>query len=111
MRSNPWLRPGSWVAALILLPCLSAAAAPDVPSPSGGASSVVAIQIRDEIEPIMAEYVDEGIDAANRDGAALILITIDTPGGLDTSMRDIIQHIVESNVPVAVYVSPRGARA
>jgi membrane-bound serine protease (ClpP class) len=59
----------------------------------------------------MAEYVDAGIDQANRERAALILITIDTPGGLDTSMREIIQHIVDSEAPVAVYVTPSGARA
>ena len=59
----------------------------------------------------MAEYVDDGIDAANREGAALILITMDTPGGLDTSMREIIQHIIDSSVPVAVYVAPSGSRA
>jgi len=59
----------------------------------------------------MAEYIDEGIDAANREAAALILISMDTPGGLDTSMRSIIQHIVESNSPVAVYVTPSGSRA
>jgi membrane-bound serine protease (ClpP class) len=59
----------------------------------------------------MAEFIGDGINAANRDGAALILITVDTPGGLDTSMRDIIQHIIESKSPVAVYVTPSGSRA
>ena len=59
----------------------------------------------------MAEYIGEGIDAANREGAALILITINTPGGLDTSMREIIQRIIDSKSPVAVYVTPAGARA
>jgi membrane-bound serine protease (ClpP class) len=58
----------------------------------------------------MAEYINAGIDRANRDGAALILITMDTPGGLDTSMRSIIQHILDSSVPVAVYVTPDGSR-
>src|SRR5262245_53361258 len=80
---------------------------PGDPSPS----RVVALRIDGEIEPVMAEYIDEGIDEANRDGAALILISIDTPGGLDTSMRAIIQHIIESNSPVAVYVTPSGSRA
>jgi membrane-bound serine protease (ClpP class) len=72
---------------------------------------VVALRIDGEIEPVTAEYIDGGIDAANREGAALILITMDTPGGLDTSMRAIIQHIIDSNAPVAVYVAPSGARA
>jgi membrane-bound serine protease (ClpP class) len=72
---------------------------------------VVELRIDREIEPVLAEYIDDGIDEANREGAALILITMDTPGGLDTSMRAIIQHIVESNSPVAVYVTPSGSRA
>jgi membrane-bound serine protease (ClpP class) len=76
-----------------------------------GSSRVVELRINDEIEPVMAEYIGEGIDAANRQGAALILITMDTPGGLDTSMREIIQHIIDSKSPVAVYVTPNGARA
>jgi membrane-bound serine protease (ClpP class) len=71
----------------------------------------VELQINGEIEPVMAEFIGDGIDSANRDGAALILITVDTPGGLDTSMRDIIQHIIESKSPVAVYVTPSGSRA
>jgi membrane-bound serine protease (ClpP class) len=60
---------------------------------------------------VTAEYIDGGIDQANGARAALILITIDTPGGLDTSMREIIQHIVGSDAPVAVYVTPSGSRA
>ena len=80
-------------------------------SPTASAARVVELHIDGEIEPVMAEYVDEGIDAANREGAALILIAMNTPGGLDTSMRAIIQHIIESNSPVAVYVTPSGSRA
>jgi membrane-bound serine protease (ClpP class) len=72
---------------------------------------VVALQIDGEIDPVMAEYIVAGIDQANRTGAALILITMDTPGGLDTSMREIIQHIIDSRAPVAVYVAPTGSRA
>jgi membrane-bound serine protease (ClpP class) len=58
----------------------------------------------------MAEYVDSGIEQATRSRASLILITMDTPGGLSTSMEDIIQHILDSPVPVAVYISPAGSR-
>ena len=72
---------------------------------------VVELRLNDEIDPVMAEYVDDGIDQANRDGAGLILITMDTPGGLDTSMRAIIQHITGSRTPVVVFVTPTGARA
>jgi membrane-bound serine protease (ClpP class) len=87
-----------------------AAGTPQEP-PAAGPSRVVELRINDEIEPVMAEYIGAGIDQADREGAGLILITMDTPGGVDTSMRAIIQHIVESNVPVAVYVTPSGSRA
>ena len=84
---------------------------PSQPDSGAGSSRVVELRINDEIEPVMAEYIDGGIDEANRVAAALILITMDTPGGLDTSMREIIQHIIDSNIPVAVYVTPSGSRA
>jgi membrane-bound serine protease (ClpP class) len=71
---------------------------------------VLRLDLDREVEPILATYIDEGIaDAANRH-AALVLITMDTPGGLSDSMTDIIQHILTSPVPVAVYVWPTGAR-
>jgi len=72
---------------------------------------VVELHVDGEVDPILAEYLAEGIDQANREGAALILITMDTPGGLDTAMRDIIRHIIDSAAPVAVYVTPGGGRA
>ncbi len=72
---------------------------------------VLELKIDGEVEPILATYIDEGItDAANRH-ASLIVITMDTPGGLSDSMKDIIQHILSSSVPVAVYVHPTGSRA
>ena len=52
-----------------------------------------------------------GIHKAGEAGAPLVVIQLDTPGGLDTSMRQVIQAILASPVPVAVYVSPEGARA
>lgn len=77
---------------------------------SGASSRVIELRIGDEVEPIMAEYIDGGIAEAARQHANLVLITMDTPGGLGTSMEDMIQHILASPVPVAVYVSPTGAR-
>ncbi len=72
---------------------------------------MVEIPIDGEIEPILADYVVHGIEQAATDHASLILITIDTPGGLDSSMRAIIQAILRSTVPVVVYVYPTGSRA
>ena len=71
---------------------------------------VMDLTLDGEIEPVMATYIAEGLaDAAHRN-ASLVLITMDTPGGLSDSMKDIVQHILASPVPVAVYVSPTGAR-
>jgi membrane-bound serine protease (ClpP class) len=71
---------------------------------------VLELHLNDEVEPILATYIDEGLADAAKRHAALALITMDTPGGLSTSMEDIIQHILASPVPVAVYVSPTGSR-
>ena len=93
-----------------LAPSNSGQTTPSANSP-GAASSVVEIPIDGEIEPILADYVVHGIEQAATDHASLILITIDTPGGLDSSMRAIIQAILRSTVPVVVYVYPTGSRA
>ena len=61
----------------------------------------IEVRIGDEIEPVEAEYIDSGIEEAARQHAGLVLITMDTPGGLEDSMQLIIQHILSSPVPVA----------
>ncbi len=71
---------------------------------------VLELKLDGEVEPILATYIDEGLEDAARRHAALVLITMDTPGGLSDSMKDMIQHILVSPVPVAVYVAPTGAR-
>jgi membrane-bound serine protease (ClpP class) len=73
-------------------------------------SLVLELSLDREVEPVLATYIDEGLSDAAKRNAALVLITMDTPGGLSDSMKDIIQHILTSPVPVAVYVSPTGAR-
>ena len=83
--------------------------------PQGGtaaapAARVIELRIGDEVEPVMAEYIDNGIEQAAHEHATLVLITMDTPGGLETSMQDMISHILSSPVPVAVFVSPTGSR-
>jgi len=82
----------------------SAAAGPE-------ASRVIELRIEDVINPIMADFVNEAFEEAGKQDAKLVLITMNTPGGLDTSMREIIQRIIGSPIPVAVYVSPAGTRA
>jgi membrane-bound serine protease (ClpP class) len=93
---------------LLGLPSLAAPAVQADERPSS--SQVLELKLDGEVEPILASYIDEGIVDAERRHAALILITMDTPGGLSDSMKDIIQHILSSPVPVVVYVSPTGAR-
>jgi membrane-bound serine protease (ClpP class) len=71
---------------------------------------VLELKLDGEVEPILATYIDEGLADAARRKAALALIIMDTPGGLSDSMKEIIQHILESPVPVVVFVSPTGSR-
>jgi len=75
-------------------------------------SSVFKITIDDAaIHPITSEYILNTIDKAEEANADLIVIVLNTPGGLDSSMREIIERILSSEIPVAAYVSPNGARA
>lgn len=69
------------------------------------------LSIASAINPVTASFLAEQIDAANRNNEAGILIQLDTPGGLDTAMREIIQAELNSTIPVIVYVAPQGARA
>jgi membrane-bound serine protease (ClpP class) len=64
-----------------------------------------------DVNPVMARYIDRGIDTAERSNAKAVVLRLDTPGGLDTAMRDIVQRIESAKVPVIVYVSPSGGRA
>ena len=95
-----------------LLCCLAAALIFDFPVGAQEKTSPEVLQLRisGEVEPILATYVEEGLADAARRHAALVLITMDTPGGLSDSMQQIIQHILVSPVPVAVLVNPTGAR-
>jgi len=88
-----------FIALLFLIPCMV------------NANEVYTIRIQGTINPPTASFITESIVKAEKNDSEALLILMDTPGGLDTSMRDIIKGIMESNIPVIVYVYPSGARA
>jgi membrane-bound serine protease (ClpP class) len=75
------------------------------------ANAIVGLRLDGVVDPFAADYLRDAIADANDDGAPAVLLTIDTPGGLSSSMDEITQAILNSRVPVICYVSPEGARA
>jgi membrane-bound serine protease (ClpP class) len=78
---------------------------------AGQGSTVLVTRVDGTITPVIADHLGDGVAAAERDGHAAYLVELDTPGGLDTSMREIIKAFLGADVPVVVYVTPSGARA
>lgn len=72
---------------------------------------VVVMTFEGIVNPVAVQYVNRGISMAEKEGAECVVLAMDTPGGVDRSMRAIIQRILASKVPVVVYVSPKGGRA
>lgn len=113
--ARPYARRAA-LAALALV-VIAGVAAGETPKPTAPAAESAApgvasvLEINGPIGPATSRYVERGIAAAAASGCRLVILELDTPGGLDSAMRDIIRAILASPVPVASYVAPSGARA
>ena len=102
----------SWIArSMILTACLSFCLIATQSAQAQTTSAIVSLHLDGVVDPFVADYLRGAIEDANDAGNPAILIQIDTPGGLGSSMREITQAILGSNVPVICYVAPEGARA
>lgn len=82
-----------------------------LPLPANAAPTAVVLEIQGAISPATSDYLKKGMKKAVDTQTDLVIVQMDTPGGLDRSMRDIIQMILASPIPVVTYVAPAGARA
>jgi len=106
-----WRRALLTVLAVLGLAWLMAAPAGNAQLGTSEAPTILAARVDGPITPVVAGYLTDGVQQAERGGYQVFLVELNTPGGLDTSMREIIQSFLGADVPVVVYVTPAGARA
>ena len=108
-------RTGRWSCRLLLLllaaTALSLYAGSSAQEPPPRAGEAILLDVEGAIGPATTDYLRQGFEAAVKRNAAVIILRMDTPGGLSSAMRDIIRDILASRIPVITYVSPSGARA
>lgn len=80
-------------------------------APVLASAAVIRIKVDAPIHPVTSEYIVRSLERADREAVDLVILTLDTPGGLDTSMRQIIEAVVNARTPVAAFVGPGGSRA
>ena len=118
-RWTEWHRIAHWLAVALLLGNVAASSDANAAQSMARASAVTVsaagaatlIEFDGPIGPALSRYVVRSLLEADTQGSSVIILQMDTPGGLDTSMRDIIKAILASPVPVVSYVAPSGARA
>jgi membrane-bound serine protease (ClpP class) len=98
-------------AAAILLVAMAATMLTGATAGAQASDEVPVLSLEGVVDPFIADYIENAIERASTDGSPAVLIEIDTPGGLDSSMRQITQAILNARVPVICYVAPQGARA
>ncbi len=96
---------------LLVLAGLGLLAAGGAGAQTAATTTVPSIELSGSIDPATQKWIESALDQAADDGAPLAIIRIDTPGGLEDSMREIVQEIIDAPMPVVVYVAPNGARA
>jgi membrane-bound serine protease (ClpP class) len=113
MQNHPWLARLSLFLAAVFFAIPSWAVSENAPpaDSSGPSPRVFVAPYEGVINPVAAEFLTQAIADAVREQAEALIIQLDTPGGLDTSMRLIIKEISNSPIPIIVYVAPTGARA
>ena len=104
-----WRRIAQWLAVALLLGNPGASKNSVAAASAEGAATL--IELNGAIGPAMSRYIERSLLDAQNQHSPVIIVQMDTPGGLDTSMRDIIKAILASPVPVVSYVAPSGARA
>lgn len=103
------MKPQRWV--LVLIVCLGMGMSVPAQQKQDPGGAVLLLNIQGVIGPATSSYIQRAMARGGEEGAALIILRMDTPGGLDTAMRDIIRDILASPAPVVGYVAPSGARA